>query len=195
MNDSDRTSFDTATRIAAGDDGTTYDGVSIALHWVTALLVIVNFALAQTWDWFGRPTRALMEDTHMSLGVLLTAVIVARLVWRWLPGHELSSLQAGWVRLASKGTHYLLYTLLVAEAALGFSFRWGAGRPMAFFGTGIAPMIGEIARPLRRELREFHEWIGWAIIVLALIHALAALYHHYVLKDRVLVRMLPGGAR
>jgi cytochrome b561 len=195
MNDSDRTSFDTATRIAAGDDGTTYDGVSIALHWVTALLVIVNFALAQTWDWFGRPTRALMEDTHMSLGVLLTAVIVARLVWRWLPGHELSSLQAGWVRLASKGTHYLLYMLLVAEAALGFSFRWGAGRPMAFFGTGIAPMIAEIARPLRRELREFHEWIGWAIIVLALIHALAALYHHYVLKDRVLVRMLPGGAR
>jgi cytochrome b561 len=85
--------------------------------------------------------------------------------------------------------------LLVAEAALGFSFRWGAGRPMAFFGTGIAPMIAEIARPLRRELREFHEWIGWAIIVLALIHALAALYHHYVLKDRVLVRMLPGGAR
>jgi len=52
-----------------------------------------------------------------------------------------------------------------------------------------------MAKPLRRELREFHEWIGWAIIVLALLHAGAALYHHYVLKDRVLKRMLPGGAR
>ena len=195
MNDSDRTPFDTATRIAAGDDGTTYDRTAIALHWATALLVFANFALSQTWDWFAKPTKGLMEDTHMSFGVLLTIVIVARLIWRWLPGHQVSSLEAGWVRLASKGTHYLLYLLIVAEAALGFAFRWGAGRPMAFFGTGIPPLIGEMARPLRRELREFHEWIGWSIIIIALLHALAALYHHYVLKDRVLVRMLPSGAR
>ena len=188
----DQTSFDTATRIAAGDDGTTYDGVAIALHWTTAFLVIANFALAQVWDWFAKPTKGLLEDTHMSFGVLLTLVIAARLVWRWLPGHQVSSIEAGWMRIASKGTHYLMYLLLVAEAALGFAFRWGAGRPMAFFGTGIPPMIGEIARPLRRELREFHEWIGWAIIILALLHAAAALYHHYVLKDRVLRRMLPA---
>jgi len=188
------TSFDTATRIIAGDDGTTYDGVAIALHWATAFLVIANFALAQTWDWFAKPTRGLMEDTHMSFGVLLTAVIVARIAWRLIPGHQVSSLEAGWQRIASKATHYVLYALLVAEAGLGFAFRWGAGRPMEFFGVGIPPLIGEIAKPLRRELREFHEWIGWAIIVIALLHAAAALYHHYVLKDRVLERMLPGRA-
>ena len=189
------TTFDTATLIAAGDDGTTYDGVAIALHWATAFLVVANFLLAQTWDWFAKPTKALMEDTHMSFGVLLTAVIIARIIWRWLPGHQVSSIEAGWVRLASKAAHYVLYLLLIAEAGLGFAFRWGAGRPMAFFGTGIPPLIGEIARPLRRELREFHEWIGWAIIVLALLHSAAALYHHYVLKDRVLARMLPRGAK
>ena len=188
----DQTRFDTATRIAAGDAGSTYDGVAIGLHWLTAFLVFANFALSQVWDWFAKPTRGLMESTHMSFGVLLTAVIVARIVWRFIPGHRMPSVEAGWVRLASKGTHYLLYLLLIAEAALGFLFRWGAGRPMAFFGTGIPPLIGEIARPLRRELRELHEWIGWAIVILALIHALAALYHHYVLKDRVLVRMLPA---
>ena len=190
----DDKSFDTATRIIAGDDGTTYDGVAIALHWATAFLVIANFALAQTWDWFAKPTRGLMEDTHMSFGVLLTAVIVARIAWRLIPGHQVSSLEAGWQRIASKATHYVLYALLVAEAGLGFAFRWGAGRPMEFFGVGIPPLIGEIAKPLRRELREFHEWIGWAIIVIALLHAAAALYHHYVLKDRVLERMLPGRA-
>jgi len=96
------------------------------------------------------------------------------------------------MRIASKGTHYLLYALLVVEIVLGFTFRWGAGRPMEFFGLAIPPMIGEIARPLRRELREFHEWIGWAIVIVALLHAAAALYHHYVLKDRILQRMLPG---
>ena len=195
MSDSNSPTFDAATRIAAGDDGTTYDGVAIALHWTTAFIVIANFALAQTWDWFAKPTRGLMEDTHMSFGVLLTLVVVARIVWRLMPGHQVSSLEAGWMRLASKATHYLLYVLLVAEAGLGFAFRWGAGRPMEFFGAGIPPLIGEMARPLRRELREFHEWIGWAIIAVALLHALAALYHHYVLKDRILRRMLPRAAQ
>jgi len=186
------TGFDAATRVAAGDDGTNYDSVAIGLHWATAFLVFANFALAKTWDWFAKPTQSLMEDTHMSFGVLLTLVILARLAWRWVPGHQVSSLEAGWMRIASKGTHYLLYALLVVEIVLGFTFRWGAGRPMEFFGLGIPPMIGEIARPLRRELREFHEWIGWAIVIVALLHAAAALYHHYVLKDRVLKRMLPG---
>ena len=190
----DDTTFDSATRVLAGDDGTTYDDVAIALHWATAFLVIANFALAQTWDWFAKPTRGLMEDTHMSFGVLLTAVILARIVWRLIPGHQVSSLESGWQRIAAKVTHYVLYALLVAEAALGFTFRWGAGRPMEFFGAGIPPLIGEIAKPLRRELREFHQWIGWAIIVIAALHAASALYHHYVLKDRVLRRMLPGAA-
>jgi len=187
----DQTSFDTATRIAAGDDGTNYDNVAIALHWMTALLVVANFLLAQTWDWFAKPVRGVMEDTHMSFGVLLTAVVATRLVWRLIPGHQMSSLEAGWVRLSSKATHYVLYLLLVAEAALGFTFRWGAGRPMEFFGLGIPPLIGQLSRPLRHQLREFHEWIGWAIIIIAMIHAAAALYHHYELKDRVLLRMLP----
>ena len=183
--------LNTATRIVAGDDGTNYDNVAIALHWATAVLVVANFALAQTWDWFAKPTKGLMEATHMSFGVLLTVVVVVRLVWRWLPGHQVSSLEQGWVRLASKAMHYLLYLLLVAEAALGFAFRWGAGRPMEFFGLGIPPLIGEMAKPLRHDLREIHEKIGWAIIIIATLHAAAALYHHYVLKDRVLKRMLP----
>jgi cytochrome b561 len=191
----DQTSVETATPIVPGDDGTNYDGLAISLHWATALLVVANFALAQTWDWFAKPTRGLMESTHMSFGVLLTAVIVARVAWRLIHGHEVQSLETGWLRIASKGTHYLLYTLLVAEAALGFAFRWGAGRPMAFFWTGIPPLTGAIDKPLRGELRDVHEWIGWAIIIIALLHALAALYHHYALKDRVLERMLPRGAR
>jgi cytochrome b561 len=192
MNDSQETAFDTATRIAAGDDGTTYDNVAIALHWATALLVIIQFTLAQTWNWFAKPVRELMEDTHMSFGVLLTVVIIARIVWRLLPGHQVPALHAGWVRLASKGTHYLLYALLISEATLGFAFRWGAGRPMEFFGLGIQPVIGEMTRPTRHQLRELHEWIGWTIIIIAALHALSALYHHYVLKDRLLQWMLPG---
>jgi cytochrome b561 len=194
LNDVHEPSLAAPARIAPGDAGT-YSGVAIALHWATALLVVLQFGLAQTWDWFAKPTRELMENTHMSFGVLLAAVIVARLVWRLTPGHQVASIEEGWMRIAAKATHYALYALLVTEAGLGFTFRWGAGRPMAFFGTGIPPLIGEISKPLRHQLRDIHEWIGWAIIAIATVHALVALYHHYVLKDRVLVQMLPGNAR
>ncbi len=191
----DRSAFDTATRIVAADDGTDYDNVAIALHWATALLVTVQFVLAISWDYFAKPTRHTMESVHISLGVLLTAVILARIVWRLIPGHQRSSLQAGWVKLASKGVHYLLYLLLIAQAATGFAFRWAQGHAVEFFGLfGIPGPYGQLARPDRRLLHEVHEYVGWAIVILAFAHALAALYHHYVLKDRVLRRMLPGEA-
>jgi cytochrome b561 len=191
----DRTSFDTATRIIAADDGTNYDNVAVALHWATALLVVVQFVSAISWDYFAKPTRHTMESVHISLGVLLTAVILARIVWRLIPGHQVSSLQLGWVRLASKGVHYLLYLLLIAQAGTGFAFRWAQGHAVEFFGLfGIPGPYGQLARPDRRLLHEVHEYIGWAIVIIAFAHALAALYHHYVLKDRVLRRMLPGAA-
>ena len=189
----DATTFDTATRIAAGDDGTNYDNVAVALHWATAVLVVTQFALALTWDYFSKPAREGMQSLHISLGVLLTAVIIARIAWRLMPGHQVPSLNIGWVRLASKGVHYLLYLLLVAQAALGFAFRWAQGHPVSFFGLFAIPgPYGELARPDRRLIHELHEWGGWAIVLIAFGHALAALYHHYVLKDRVLMRMLPG---
>ena len=187
----DRNAFDTATRIAAGDDKTDYDNVAIALHWATALLVVAQFALAETWDGFARDTTESMERLHVSLGILLAAVIVARLVWRWIPGHQRSPLDSGWMRTAAKSVHYVFYVLLVAQAGLGFAIGWSSGHPIHFFGIGIPDPIGTLDRATRHELREIHEKVGWAIIILALGHALAALYHHYFLRDRVLGRMLP----
>jgi cytochrome b561 len=187
------TAFDAATRIVAGDDGTNYDKVAIALHWATALLVVVQFALAETWDYFAKPAQETMQSLHVSLGVLLTAVILARVVWRLIPGHQISSLDIGWARLASKGAHYLLYLLLAAQVVTGFLFRWAQGHPVSFFGLLAIPSpFDAFDKASRRQVHTIHDWIGWAIIIVAFAHSLAALYHHYVLEDRVLMRMLPG---
>ena len=187
----DRDAFDTATRIAAGDDKTNYDNVAITLHWLTALLVLIQFALAETWDWFPRDTTEAMEKTHVSFGILLTLVVVARLIWRWIPGHQRPAIVSGWTKMASKTVHYLLYGLLVLQACLGWVIGWAAGKPIHFFGIPIPGPFEAFARPTRHEIREIHSWVGWTIVILALGHALAALYHHYRLHDRVLGRMLP----
>jgi cytochrome b561 len=192
----DRTGFDTATRIAAGDDGRNYDNVAIALHWTTAALVVIQFVLAITWDDFAKPTQDSMQRLHVSLGVLLTAVVLARIIWRLIPGHQRPAIVSGWVKLASKGVHYLLYVLLVAQAGLGFGFRWAQGHPVSFFGLFSIPgPYGALDRATRHTLHGFHEYIGWAIVIIASGHALAALYHHYGLHDRVLGRMFPPARR
>ena len=135
----DQTKFDTATRVVAGDDGTNYDNVAVTLHWATALLVVVQFAMAISWDYFAKPTRQGMESVHVSLGVLLASVIVARIVWRLMPGHQRSPIVSGWVKLASKAVHYLLYALLVAQASIGFAWRWAQGHAVRFFGLFAIP--------------------------------------------------------
>jgi cytochrome b561 len=188
----DRNAFATATRIAAGDDGSNYDNVAIALHWLTALLVVVQFALGQTWDWFARPTRHLMIATHMSFGIILTLVVLARVLWRFILRHHVRSLESGLIRIASTTVHYVLYVLLATEALLGFLSRWEGNEAMSFFGLQVQPPFVGSGQKVAHQLQDIHNWVGWAIIALAVGHALAALYHHYVLDDRVLGRILPA---
>src|SRR5438309_5020041 len=94
--------FAAATRIVAGDDGTNYDSVAIALHWTTAALVLNQFALSQLWGLFARPARHLLVTAHMSFGNLSAVVIAIRLIWRSVPGHQISPLETGWVWLAAE---------------------------------------------------------------------------------------------
>ncbi|MGG5818895.1 cytochrome b [Falsiroseomonas sp. HW251] len=181
-----------ATRIAAGDDRTRYDDVAIALHWATVLLVILLFALSQTWDFAARPTRHLMIVAHMSFGILLALAVVARIAWRLMPGHQRPAALSGWVGIASKAVHWMLYAMLAAEAVLGFVLRWSGAEAMSFFGLLIPPPFAPFSKATHHQVNELHEWLGWAIVIAATGHALAALYHHLVLRDDVLWRMLPG---
>lgn len=190
-----RPALDTAPRILAGDDRTRYDAVAITLHWLTVFLVLANLGLALLWEDQARPVRHLMQAVHMSFGALLTVVVLTRIVWRLIPGHQTPPAAAGWMELASKLVHYLLYALLIASAMLGFTLRWSGDEDMVVFGLLIPPPFPPFPRPVHHLVGEAHEWIGWSIVVLAGVHAAAALYHHYVLKDRVLGRMLPWRSR
>jgi cytochrome b561 len=178
-------------RIAAGDDRVRYDGFAMTLHWATVLLVVLQFVLAELWGFAARPTRQGMIVAHMSFGILLTLVLIVRTGWRLTPGHRVQDATTGLVRLAARAVHYLLYALLAAQAVLGFVLRWSGNEAMSFFGLLIPPPFAPFSKPAHELIGDAHNWIGWAIVILAAGHAAAALFHHYVLRDDVLWRMLP----
>jgi cytochrome b561 len=169
-----------------------YDGFTIALHWLTAVLVVALFASAQAWDLFPDEStgQSALQAMHVSLGILLAAVVVVRGAWR-LSGSRRLPAGAGVSGLLARSVHAGFYFLLVTQAGLGFILRWVQGEALSFFGLFTVPAAIAGNPSLEGPLGEMHELVAWTIVVLASGHAGAALFHHYVLKDRTLGRMLP----
>ncbi|HEX4766859.1 MAG TPA: cytochrome b [Lichenihabitans sp.] len=182
------------TRVAAGDDGERYDGLEMTLHWLTAVLVVALFGLAETWDFAPRGSvlRHGMQDLHVSLGLSLIVVILARIAWRIGPGRRVRPATSGLVELASRIVHYALYGLLLIEVVLGVLFRWANHDPLSLFGLLTIPAAVDFSKDGRHLIGEAHNYVAITIVALAGLHAAAALFHHYWLRDNVLWRMLPG---
>ncbi|MBU6449303.1 MAG: cytochrome b [Rhodospirillales bacterium] len=170
---------------------TSHDRLTIILHWLTALLVVVQFLLAEFWGYFPRPVHSLMIVTHMSFGLVLTALLVLRLGWRLRPGHTFFDDGTALLHTAARLTHWLLYALLAAVVAFGFLTRWTDNKPLSFFGLLIPSPLGSFSRATGHFVDQIHDYLAWAIIILAGVHAAASLLHHFYLKDGVLRRMLP----
>lgn len=168
-----------------------YDSMAIWLHWITALLVVTQFALAEFWDFFPRPDKQLMIVAHMSFGILLILVLLIRISWRWIHGHGFKDTATGIFALASKAMHYAFYILLAVEVVLGIFVRWTDNHALSFFGLQIPSPFGDVSKATGSFVEEIHNINAWIIMILAAGHALMALFHHYILHDDVLLRMLP----
>jgi cytochrome b561 len=183
---------------------TRYDPVSISLHWLTALLVVTLYALAKTWDLPARhsPLHSGMIITHVSLGVALVATVAARIPWRLFAGRRLPVDPGGipgalgrLAELGARAAHYLIYVLLVTVVVLGCLLRWSQGHALTFFGLFTIPSPLAIARSASHQIHGLHSTVATVLIILAGLHAVAALFHHYVLRDSILQRMLPMAGR
>ncbi len=168
-----------------------YDSVEIALHWATAILVVTLYSLAQVWGFFAKATTNQLVAIHISLGVLLAGVVLARILWRLSFGRRLPAVEAGLMGLAAKLGHVALYLLLIAVVGLGFCMHWAADGQVSFFGlfTILSPFL--VDHGLAHTLLPLHFWVATLLIIVAAGHAFMALFHHYVLRDGTLKRMLP----
>ena len=164
------------------------------LHWLIAALVlpmiVLGIIIANEW---GGPVQEPLYDLHKSIGALLLPLVLLRLVYRLMhPPLPLPADIPAIQQFAAHATHWTLYALLHRAAGgrldrhLGLSGAAADVRPV----RTAACLAGEPCA-LRAALRAA-PLVGIAIAVVAAIHIGAALQHHFVRKDRVLMRMLTG---
>lgn len=183
---------------------TRYDSVAMTLHWVIALLIVLDFALALSFSQFNPGDTLYLAsayDLHMSTGASILALSVVRVAWR-LTHRQPPLPQMGRVlRGLARSSHILLYVFMVAAPLSGwlvlslrhqatsvfglFRWRWPTLPAIATMPHADRTFWHDYALPLHTRL----SYLGMCLLVL---HVAAALYHQFWRHDEVLRRMLPG---
>lgn len=175
-----------------------YGLVSIALHWLVALTIFGLFGLG-LWmvelgyydAWYQRAPAL-----HQSIGLVLFAVVVVRLLWRFAePVPRALASQSVLERRGAVLVHGLLYLLLLGLLVSGYLIGTAGGRGIPVFGLFEVPALPMQFEDQEDVAGEIHAWLAWSLIILAAGHALAAVKHHVIDRDATLVRMLGGSRR
>lgn len=153
----------------------TYDRTSRLLHWLVAALVLVQFATGWSWGYFARGSvpRFYLFNIHIYSGYLILGLALMRIGWRL--GHPAPPLPPGMGRtteIAARATHGLLYLLILAQPILG-----------AVTVTAFGKALGWTGR--------VHVALAYVILAVVSLHVAAALWHQFVRRDGLILRMLP----
>ncbi len=169
-----------------------YGLVSRALHWLLAALLLAVLVLGLVVDEMAKgPARTATMNWHQSLGFLVLVLVAARLLWRLanpVPRPEGTAFAS---RLAVL-MHWALYALMIAQPLSGWLLIQAEGHELALFGRVPLPTLMAESEPLEEVLEGLHGSIWMLLAIAALGHTAAALKHHFIDRDRTLVRMLRG---
>lgn len=169
-----------------------YGWVSILLHWLVALLVIGLYPLGLyivSLSYYD-PGYRLYPDLHRSLGVLLAGILLARLTWKLANPRPQLLVEKTWEKLAAQAGHLCLYLLLLTVILSGYLMSTADGRSIQVFDWFSLPAISWLATRQEELAGSVHFYSATTLVVLAGIHALAALKHHFVDRNSTLKRML-----
>ncbi|WP_176592394.1 cytochrome b [Sphingobium sp. EM0848] len=167
-----------------------YNHVARALHWIIAILILFNLVLGFAHDVLPRDWQVM--PVHKSVGLTVLALTVARLLWRFT--HRAPRLPAempAWEKGAAHGTHFAFYAFMLVMPLTGWIMSSAGNRPLNWFFLFDVPKFavskGDAIVGISGET---HEIIGFAWAALIVVHVLAALRHHFILRDNVLRRMI-----
>ena len=169
-----------------------YNPVAKVFHWTMALLIIGMLCMGLYMGSLGfTPLKFQLYQLHKSIGITILMLVTLRLLWRLTyPAPMLPAHMPLWQKAAAHGTHTLLYVLMFAMPVSGYIMSDAGGYHPNWFGLEV-PIVTGPNPALATNLNLFHEYAAYAIWALLAAHVGGALYHHVIVKDNTLRRMLP----
>ncbi|MDD5585436.1 MAG: cytochrome b [Alphaproteobacteria bacterium] len=173
-----------------------YDPVAKTFHWLTALAVLAMLAIG--WTMADGGLNPLLFHWHKSIGITILALILLRLAWRLIsPPPPLPTPMPNWQRTTAITTHRALYLLLIVMPLTGWMIVTCFGGTTLLYGMiplPDLPLLSELSNKadIGEQLEEVHESLAMILAGLLTLHIGAALKHHFIDRDDVLLRMSPG---
>ncbi|HLW12526.1 MAG TPA: cytochrome b [Casimicrobiaceae bacterium] len=169
-----------------------YDRGAIALHWITAALIVANLLLGLSMVPLPISPRKLHWYLwHKSIGLTIFALTSLRLAWRAIRPHPAPVPMPRWQRRAAYASHALLYALLLAIPISGWVYSSATGVSVVYLGIVPLPDLVAKDKALGDALRIVHVALNSLLVAVVCVHIAAAIKHHLVDRDAVLTRMLP----
>ncbi len=169
-----------------------YSGSAIALHWLTAVLIVANLALGLSMVPLPIIPRKLeWYAWHKWIGITVFLLTCARLGWRWVRPAPSAVAMAEWQRRAAAVSQFLMYVLLLAIPVSGWLYSSATGVQVVYLRLVPLPDLVPHDKALAGVLKATHVALNFTLFAVVLVHTAAALKHHFVDRDAALVRMLP----
>jgi cytochrome b561 len=181
-----------------------YTSVAMLFHWLVAVLIILNIAIAWTVDYFPESFERPFIDTHKSIGITVLGLAILRLLWRFAnPPPPLPAGYARWERLSAHTAHWILYLLIFALPLTGWihdsAWKGAPTHPLNLFWSIPWFRLGFISHqdPATKEqihslFSQIHTSLGYVLVAMVAVHVAGAIKHQFLDRERELQRMLPG---
>jgi cytochrome b561 len=180
-----------------------YTYTAIILHWLIAVLIIVNVVLGVSAEWWPDDWVRPVVDVHKSIGITVLGLALLRILWR--VSHKPPPLPRefpSWEKIAAHIAHFLLYLLMIGLPLSGWAhdsaWKVAATHPLYLFHLIPWPHIGFVMNldPVLKETLHdrfgtLHTWLGYALYALLAMHIGGALKHQWIDRKSVLKRMVP----
>jgi len=168
-----------------------YNKPAIFFHWIVFVLVALAYLAIEIRGPKGSDSRAFWMNVHFTAGTLVLALSVLRVLWRAIGRTPAPVAQPALLKWLATLAHIALYVFIIAQPLLGIMMVNLGGKPVSLDWLGVSFTLFGPDKALRPTIKEAHELIGNAFYFVIGLHALAALYHHFIKRDDVLRRMAP----
>jgi cytochrome b561 len=174
-------------------DRTQYDTTAKVLHWLVVALLLTQYLIGWLMPDIHRGMKPGDAMTwHISVGIVILALIVLRLVWRLTHRVAPESSLEPWQRAGAEAVHWLLYVLVLLTTISGWLFASFRGWSISFFFLAPLPMLSSENTDALRAINHWHQKFEWTLLILIGVHVLAALVNLLFYRNRVMQRILPG---